>query len=69
MQSAAISASDKLGDKIKTLEESASFIADLAKSVPEHSEWLWDIAEKLTHEATVLQRHSLQRSATMPDST
>ncbi len=69
MQCASIAARYDITSKIKTLEESACLIVDLASGLPEHSEWLWDIAEKLTKEVAVLQDHSVHRSAVVPDST
>ncbi len=69
MQCAALSAGCKLEDRIRTLEDSASLLVDLANGLPEHSEWLWDIADKLTNEAATLEGRSIHRSSTVPDST
>ncbi len=69
MQCASIAARYDVKTKINTLEESACLIADLANGLPEHSEWLWDVVEKLTKEASVLQGQRIRRPSIVPDST
>ncbi len=69
MQCASIAAKYDIATKIKTLEESACFLVDLANGLPEHSAWLWDIVDKLTDETAALQGHPIHRSPVVPDST
>jgi len=45
-------------EKIKTLEESALYINDLANCIPEHHDWLSSLADRLTAEAAELKKSS-----------
>lgn len=64
-----VSATYGLRERIKTLEESAGFIVDLANGLPGQAEWLWDIEDRLRHELMVLQHASQPHYVSMPDST
>jgi hypothetical protein len=46
----------ELQKRITTLEDSALYINDLANCIPEHCDWLWAIADKLTAEAAALKQ-------------
>ncbi len=45
----------ELGERIRTLEESALYIRDLANCIPEHSDWLWRIENQITSEVQRLR--------------
>lgn len=49
--------------KIQTLEEASLFFDDLANSLPEHADWLWDVADKLKREVASLRKASRTASA------
>jgi hypothetical protein len=49
-------ATGELRKQIKTLQDSALYLNDLANQLPEHSDWLWRLAMKLTSEAESLQQ-------------
>jgi hypothetical protein len=70
MQCASIATRYDIRSRIRTLEDSACFLVDLANGFPEHSEWLWEVVDKLVYEAAILQGHpSMNRSSVVPDST
>lgn len=50
---------DGVNSKIAELEESAHVIADLANCLPDHSEWLWRLADRLAAEAAELQSQAM----------
>lgn len=54
MPQIAVPTQAEIAARIRTLEEACLFFDDLAVALPEHSRWLWDIAEKLEKEASTL---------------
>ncbi|MGH9522409.1 MAG: PilZ domain-containing protein [Terriglobales bacterium] len=40
--------------QIRTLEQAAQFFGDLATTLPEHADWLWDLGEKVERAAAEL---------------
>jgi hypothetical protein len=56
----------ELRKRIATLEESALYITDLGNCIPEHCDWLWAVADKLTAEAAALRQSLDAPSSTGP---
>ncbi len=46
----------EVDEKIRTLEESALYIRDLANCIPEHSDWLWRIESQIASEVQRLRQ-------------
>ncbi len=70
MQCASIAARQDIIIKIRTLEESACFLTDLANGSPEQAEWLRNIADRLATESEILAARLLSpHSSLLPDST
>jgi hypothetical protein len=52
MQCDALPEIEELKHNLEALEESARIVEDLANGLPDHAEWLWRLADRLTSEAT-----------------
>lgn len=51
---------DELQERIRTLEDTALLLEDLANGLPEHTVWLWRIVDKLTAEAKALRGREME---------